>query len=65
MKKAIFSIHLVEDDEGLVTVHAEMAGLGDKCLDVGMEIMSTLREAERTSPEILNVTGVRACDYFQ
>ena len=65
MNKALFSIHLIEDEEGLVTVVAEMAGKGDKCLDVGMEIVQNLREAERAYPELLNVTGIRACEYFQ
>lgn len=65
MNKALFSIHLIEDDDGLVTVVAEMAGRGDKCLDIGSEIMNNLHEAERGHPELLNVTGIRASQYFQ
>ncbi len=65
MNKALFSIHLIEDDQGLVTVVAEMVGRGDKCMDIGTEIMSNLHEAERAYPELLNVTGVRSSEYAQ
>jgi hypothetical protein len=65
VKKALFSIHLIEGDDGLVTVVAEMVGRGDKCLDIGSEIMNNLHEAERTHPELLNVTGIRASQYAQ
>jgi len=65
MSKSLFSIHLIEDEDGLVTVVAEMVGRGDKCLDIGSEIMSNLHEAERAYPELLNVTGVRASEYVQ
>ena len=65
MNKALFSIHLIEDDEGLVTVVAEMVGRGNHCLDIGSEIMSNLHEAERAHPELLNVTGIRASEYAQ
>lgn len=64
-RKAMFSIHLIEDETGLVTVFAEMAGMGDKCYDIGSEIMQNLHEAEKGNPELLNVTGLRSSEYFQ
>lgn len=65
MSKSLFSIHLIEDEDGLVTVVAEMVGRGDKCLDIGSEIMNNLHQVERAYPELLNVTGVRASEYVQ
>lgn len=65
MNKALFSIHLIEDEDGFVTVVAEMVGRGDKSLDIGSEIMNNLHEAERGNPELLNVTGIRASQYAQ
>lgn len=65
MSKSLFSIHLMEDEDGLVTVVAEMVGRGDKCLDIGSEIMGTLRQFERAHPDVVNVTGIRPSEYVQ
>jgi hypothetical protein len=39
---ATFSIHLLEDEEGNVRVVSDWSGEGERCLNLGIEIMQSL-----------------------
>jgi hypothetical protein len=39
---ATFSIHLIEDEDGNVRVVSDWSGEGDRCLNLGIEIMQSL-----------------------
>jgi len=39
---ATFSIHLIEDEEGNVRVVSDWSGEGERCLNLGIEIMQSL-----------------------
>lgn len=39
---ATFSIHLLEDEEGNVRVVSDWSGDGERCLNLGIEIMQSL-----------------------
>lgn len=39
---ATFSIHIIEDAEGNVRVISDWSGKGERCLNLGMEIMQSL-----------------------
>jgi hypothetical protein len=41
---ATFSIHLIEDEEGNVRVVSDWSGEGDRCLNLGIEIMQSLSQ---------------------
>ncbi len=39
---ATFSIHLLEDEDGNVRVVSDWSGEGERCLNLGIEIMQSL-----------------------
>jgi len=39
---ATFSIHLIEDEDGNVRVVSDWSGEGERCLNLGIEIMQSL-----------------------
>jgi hypothetical protein len=41
---ATFSIHLIEDEEGNVRVVSDWSGEGERCLNLGIEIMQSLSQ---------------------
>ena len=53
--RAIFSIHLVEDEHGRVTVFAEGSGPAFNAYEIGIEILDNLRMAEAEHPDAISV----------
>jgi len=39
---AAFSVHILEDEDGNVRIVSDWTGRGQRCLDLGLEIMESL-----------------------
>lgn len=64
-KKSLFSIHLIEGEDGLVSAIAEMVGTGPNAIDIGFEIMQKLELASLDHPERLSVQPLSYCKNYQ
>ena len=53
--QTLFSIHLFEDETGLVKVVCEAAGDGVNAYEIGIEVMANLKVAAQNWPERLAV----------
>lgn len=54
----IFSIHLIEDEAGFITVKSDHVGLGFNSLYLGMDLLRSLAELEQADSTILTVQAV-------
>ena len=61
----MFSIHLIEDENGRVSALAEMAGAGPNALDIGFEIMQKLELASFDHPDRIAVQPIQFCKNYQ
>jgi len=61
----MFSIHLIEDENGRVSALAEMAGAGPNAIDIGFEIMQKLELASFDHPDRLAVQPITYCKNYQ
>ncbi len=64
-KKTLFSIHLIEGEDGRVSAIAEMVGTGPNAIDIGFEIMQKLELASLDHPERLAVQPMQFCKNYQ
>jgi len=64
-KKSMFSIHLIEDENGRVSAIAEMVGSGANAIDIGFEIMQKLELASIDHPTRLAVQPLQYCKNYQ
>ncbi len=64
-KKTMFSIHLIEGDDGRVSVMAEAVGTGPNAYDIGFEIMQKLELASLDHPDRLAVQPMQFCKNYQ
>lgn len=64
-KKSMFSIHLIEGEDGRVSAIAEMVGTGPNAIDIGMEIMQKLELASLDYPDKLAVQPMTHCKNYQ
>jgi len=64
-KKSMFSIHLIEDENGRVSAIAEMVGSGANAIDIGFEIMQKLELAAFDHPDRLAVQPLTYCKNYQ
>ena len=64
-KKSMFSIHLIEDENGRVSAIAEMVGTGPNAIDIGFEIMQKLELASLDHPDRLAVQSLQYCKNYQ
>lgn len=64
-KKTLFSIHLIEDEDGRVSAIAEMVGTGPNAIDIGFEIMQKLELASLDHPDRLAVQPLTYCKNYQ
>jgi hypothetical protein len=64
-KKTMFSIHLIEGDDGRVSVMAEAVGTGPNAYDIGFEIMQKLELASIDHPDRLAVQPMQFCKNYQ
>ena len=53
MDKTLFSIHLIEDDDGTVRVMSESVGTGANAYEIGIEILANLKLAEAENPGVI------------
>ena len=63
--KTLFSIHLIEDENGRVSVITEAVGTGPNAYDIGFEIMQKLELASFDHPERLAVQPLTYCKNYQ
>jgi spore maturation protein SpmA len=65
MKKrpTLFAIFLHEED-GVVTVTADYLGLGQASFDLGIEIMTGIKELEREHPKQFTVRHIQISEYY-
>lgn len=63
--RSLFSIHLIEDENGRVSAIAEMVGTGPNAIDIGFEIMQKLELASFDHPERLAVQPLTYCKNYQ
>ncbi len=64
-KKTMFSIHLIEGEDGRVSAVAEMVGAGPNAIDIGFEIMQKLELASLDHPDRLAVQPLQYCKNYQ
>lgn len=64
-KKSMFSIHLIEGEDGRVSAIAEMVGTGPNAINIGFEIMQKLELASLAHPDKLAVQPLTHCDNYQ
>mgnify|MGYP007049626440 FL=1 len=64
-KKTMFSIHLIEGEDGRVSVMAEAVGTGPNAYDIGFEIMQKLELASFDHPDRLAVQPLQYCKNYQ
>ena len=64
-KKSMFSIHLIEGEDGRVSAIAEMVGTGPNAIDIGFEIMQKLELASFDHPDRLSVMPLTYCKNYQ
>jgi hypothetical protein len=63
--QTLFSIHLFEDDNGLVKVVCEAAGEGVNAYEIGIEVMANLKVAAHNWPERLAVQPLTFSSHWQ
>ncbi len=63
--KPMFTIHLIENEDGKVSVIAEMVGAGPNAINIGIEIMQKLEMASWDHPEKLLVQPITYCKNYQ
>lgn len=63
--KPMFTIHLIESEDGKVSAIAEMVGAGPNAINIGMEIMQKLEMASWDYPEKLVVQPITYCKNYQ
>lgn len=51
----IFSVHIIEHEDGSVSIVAECAGDGANAREIGMSVMENLTDAAATCPEAIAV----------
>ena len=64
-KRSLFSIHLIEDENGRVSAIAEAVGTGANAIGIGFEIMQKLELASFDHPDRLAVMPLSYCKNYQ
>ena len=57
---ATFSIHLLEDEDGNVRVVSDWSGEGERCLNLGIEIMQSLAAIQPFTEGALSLQAHRS-----
>ena len=63
--QTLFSIHLIEDESGLVKVVCEAVGDGANAYEIGFEVMANLKLAAMQWPERLAVQAITRSSCWQ
>ena len=64
-KNSLFTIHLMEDEDGHVVVMGEFVGEGERAFSLGLDILEGLRTLENYGSTGLTVQTPVMSDYFQ
>ena len=66
MQKTIFSIHLMQDEHGHISVVSEAAGPQPTAYEIGIEIMANLKVAAQHNPQMnMRVEPLNYCERLQ
>lgn len=66
MNKTVFSIHLMQDERGHISVLAEAAGDQPQAYEIGIEIMANLETAAICNPHMnMRVQPLTYCETVQ
>ena len=66
MNKTVFSIHLMQDEKGQISVLAEAAGDQPQVYEIGIEIMANLETAAVRNPDMnIRVQPLTYCETVQ
>jgi hypothetical protein len=61
----MFTIQLIENEDGRVSALADMVGSGMNAMEIGMEIMQKLSAAAKDNPDRLAVQVITHCRTWQ
>lgn len=65
-QKTLFSIHLMQDEEGGISVMAEAGGDQPEVYEIGIEILSNLKAAAVCNPHMnIRVQPLNYCETVQ
>ena len=57
---AMFSVHILEDEDGNVRVVSDWSGKGERCLNLGIEIMQSLAAIQPFTEGALSLEAHRS-----
>ena len=61
-RKKIFTIHLIEDDEGYLRIVSDWSGQGDQVLSLGIEILESLADVQPYTEGMLGFSPATLSD---
>jgi len=57
---AMFSVHILEDEDGNIRVVSDWSGKGERCLSLGIEIMQSLSAIQPFTEGALSLQAHRS-----
>lgn len=57
---AMFSVHILEDEDGNIRVVSDWSGKGERCLSLGIEIMQSLADIQPLTEGALSLEAHRS-----
>ena len=57
---AMFSVHILEDEDGNIRVVSDWSGKGERCLNLGIEIMQSLAAIQPFTEGALSLEAHRS-----
>ena len=57
---AMFSVHILEDEDGNIRVVSDWSGKGERCLSLGIEIMQSLADIQPFTEGALSLQAHRS-----
>ena len=58
--QAMFSVHILEDEDGNICVVSDWSGKGERCLSLGIEIMQSLSAIQPFTEGALSLEAHRS-----
>ena len=59
-RPAMFSVHILEDEDGNIRVVSDWSGKGERCLSLGIEIMQSLSAIQPFTEGALSLEAHRS-----
>ena len=56
----MFSVHILEDEDGNIRVVSDWSGKGERCLSLGIEIMQSLSAIQLFTEGVLSLEAHRS-----